>query len=127
MVDGQPTLVETLDKFDTWMKHEGLISKEEPSSPLKKFVFVTCGDWDLKTMLPGECRFLCQTVPWYFSNWVNVKRPFADATGQQGKGMMRMLTLLGIQHTGRHHSGIDDCRNIAEIVKNLISQSGVIF
>jgi len=30
--------------------------------------------------------------------------------------MAGMLNILGMKLDGRHHSGIDDCRNIAKIV-----------
>jgi hypothetical protein len=33
-------------------------------------------------------------------------QPYADLTGEYPKGMMPMLTKLGIKHEGRHHSGI---------------------
>ena len=35
-----------------------------------------------------------------------------------------MLRKLGLELTGRHHSGIDDCRNIAKIARYLAA-SGV--
>ena len=38
--------------------------------------------------------------------------------------MMAMLQMYGIQHTGRHHSGIDDVINIAEILKAYIRSGG---
>ncbi|KAI0208205.1 ERI1 exoribonuclease 3 [Lamellibrachia satsuma] len=44
MVDGQPHLEETLQMFDKWMADEDLWNDDIRS------VFVTCGDWDLKTM-----------------------------------------------------------------------------
>lgn len=34
--------------------------------------------------------------------------------------MMGMLQGLGVQHEGRHHSGIDDCRNIAKLMCELV-------
>lgn len=38
--------------------------------------------------------------------------------GEAG-GMMRMLKKLNIPHQGRHHSGIDDVKNICEICLGL--------
>jgi len=35
-------------------------------------------------------------------------------------GMMTMLQRLGIKHTGRHHSGIDDVKNICKIVQKML-------
>jgi ERI1 exoribonuclease 3 len=39
-------------------------------------------------------------------------------------GMMQMLDLYSITHTGRHHSGIDDVTNITEIVKSYLQNGG---
>ena len=36
--------------------------------------------------------------------------------------MMPMLNRLGIKHEGRHHSGIDDVRNITRICIELVQQ-----
>ncbi|CAF4311592.1 unnamed protein product, partial [Rotaria magnacalcarata] len=41
-------------------------------------------------------------------------------------GMMGMLNDLNIRHVGRHHSGIDDCKNIAEILK-VLAERGYVF
>ncbi|KAK7508268.1 hypothetical protein BaRGS_00000507 [Batillaria attramentaria] len=99
MVDGQPHFEETLQKFDTWMKEEVL---DRDAS----YTFVTCGDWDLKTMLPSQCRYFKVPPKPYFQRWINIKKAFADVTGTYPRGMMPMLEMLGIPHVGRHHSGI---------------------
>ncbi|KAK7100153.1 hypothetical protein V1264_023146 [Littorina saxatilis] len=119
MVDGQPHIEETLEKFHEWMKTE-LLDKDA------SFTFVTCGDWDLKTMLPSQCRHFNIPVRPYFKSWINIKKSFADVTGEFPKGMMPMLHKLQIPHRGRHHSGIDDCRNIAAILKGLL-EKGYVF
>lgn len=113
MVDGQPTLEETLKKFDIWFNEEGL------NDPGCKSVFVTCGDWDLKTMLPQQCQHFKLDNQSYFNQWINIKKAFAAVTGHFPKGMMPMLHHLDIDHEGRHHSGIDDCKNIAKILAGL--------
>jgi len=33
-----------------------------------------------------------------------------------------MLTVCGLELLGRHHSGIDDCNNIARIIQHLVSK-----
>ncbi|KAG8230209.1 hypothetical protein J437_LFUL009271 [Ladona fulva] len=40
------------------------------------FVFVTSGDWDLKVMLPSQCKMLGLEVPPYMKKWINIKRVF---------------------------------------------------
>ena len=113
MVDGQPRLDTVLQFLDDWMNIEGLLKDDV------RIVFVTCGDWDLKTQLPRETAWHGYTLPDYCQTWINIKRPFEEFTGLRARGMMGMLKDLGIPHTGKHHSGIDDCKNIAKIVREL--------
>ena len=40
--------------------------------------------------------------------------------------MMSMLKTLNIPHVGRHHSGIDDVRNLCQIVLKMLKR-GIIF
>jgi inhibitor of KinA sporulation pathway (predicted exonuclease) len=78
---------------------------------------VTCGDWDLKTMWPRQVGLepTLQTPP-LFRRWCNLKHPFRALTGNNGGGMMAMLTAMGLAHEGRHHRGADDVANICRIV-----------
>ncbi|KAJ7332825.1 hypothetical protein JRQ81_015005, partial [Phrynocephalus forsythii] len=68
MVDGQPSLQQVLERVDEWMAKEGLLD------PSVKSIFVTCGDWDLKVMLPGQCQYLGLPVADYFKQWINLKK-----------------------------------------------------
>ncbi|XP_067846224.1 ERI1 exoribonuclease 3-like [Heptranchias perlo] len=114
MMDGKPTLQQVLQMVDDWMKKEGLLD------PNVNSIFVTCGDWDLKTMLPGQCQYLGLPVPDYFKKWINLKKAYGSATGNYPKsGLPFMIKELNLQHIGRLHSGIDDCKNIANIMKKL--------
>ena len=67
MVDGQPTLPEVLRRLDEWMKGEGLLVGGVKSC------FVTCGDWDLMTGLPTQCRYQNLKYPDYLRKWINIK------------------------------------------------------
>ncbi|KAK2157668.1 hypothetical protein LSH36_187g06027 [Paralvinella palmiformis] len=120
MVDGQPNITETLQKLDVWMKNEGLLE------PGVRSVFVTCGDWDLKTMLPNQSAYFGFTYAEYLKHWINIKKPFCESLGFYPKGMMPMLSQLKVEHEGRHHSGIDDSKNIAQILKQ-IALRGYVF
>lgn len=144
MVDGQPTLEETLKIFDDWLKSEGLISgksidqgsidqRSHDGSPTDQrsgdqqsadqrsisWAFVTCGDWDLKSMLRGQCDNFGYDRPTYFRRWINIKKIFYQQFKIFPKGMMQMLEHLNLAHEGRHHSGIDDVRNIVQIARVL--------
>ena len=83
-------------------------------------MFVTCGDWDLKTMLPKHCDYLNISYPNYFSAWANIKVLFSNAYGRNAGGMKNMLDALEIPLDGTHHRGIDDCYNIAKIAQRMI-------
>ncbi|XP_072130744.1 ERI1 exoribonuclease 3-like [Mobula birostris] len=114
MVDGKPTLPEVLQMVDDWMRDNGLLD------PKVNSIFVTCGDWDLKTMLPGQCQYLGLPVPDYFKKWINLKKAYSFAMGKYPKnGLPFMISGLNLQHIGKLHSGIDDCKNIANIMKEL--------
>jgi ERI1 exoribonuclease 3 len=101
------TLSEVLDKFDIWVN-------ENYSSA--NWVFVTCGDWDLRTCLPREANFKKIQYKPYFKSYINIKKVFPN----NPKGMLEMLQAMKIPHTGRHHSGIDDVRNIAEVLIGML-------
>jgi len=118
MVKGQPYLPEVLEKLHEWMKSEGLVGGE------LKSIFVTCGDWDLKSALPKNCSFLQLEYRDYLKRWINIKTCFQAVTGVKGHGMLSMLEHLGVELEGRHHSGIDDSRNIAKIMAELMTRDG---
>ncbi|XP_034506960.1 ERI1 exoribonuclease 3 isoform X2 [Ailuropoda melanoleuca] len=102
MVDGQPSLQQVLERVDEWMAKEGLLD------PNVKSIFVTCGDWDLKVMLPGQCQYLGLPVADYFKQWINLKKAYSFAMGCWPKnGLLDMNKGLSLQHIGRPHSGIE--------------------
>lgn len=114
-VDGAPVFTEALARHQAWLVGHGLLADEE-----ERFAFVTCGDWDLATLFPGQCAAAgidIARLPRAYRRWINVKPVFV-AAGRRAKtlGMVSMLTSLGLELEGRHHRGIDDCHNIARIV-----------
>ncbi|KAJ1657211.1 hypothetical protein IWQ61_003346 [Dispira simplex] len=87
------------------------------------FTFVTCGDWDLRKMLPLQCRLSGVQPPAYFRRWINMKKAFAEQFENQTGGpvsMRDMLTQLQLPFIGKHHSGIDNARNVASVLKRMI-------
>ena len=58
--------------------------------------------------------------------WINIKKSFNTFYGVSPPGMTAMLDSLNLRLTGRHHSGIDDCRNIAAIAVEMI-RDGFVF
>jgi len=88
-------------------------------------VFCTCGDWDLKTMWPKQAHVSKLPIPDVFRGWINIQKIFQNIYNIPRYGMMSMLQHLGLQHQGRHHSGIDDTKNIARIVVRLMEMGAV--
>ena len=104
-VDGGISLQEALHTHHTFCQ-------QYPNS-----ILVTCGDWDLRTMLPEDCRDKNLRIPEYYRRWVNIKNAFRLFHPRcRARGMDGMLRELGLELIGTHHRGIDDCVNIAQIV-----------
>lgn len=80
-------------------------------------VFITCGDWDLKTMLPQQCHTSKVKIPSCYKNWINIKREFEKHYNAKAGGLAGMLNYHNMKFIGRPHSGLDDCVNTARIWK----------
>ena len=52
--------------------------------------------------------------------WINIKNVYHNILQQKAHGMVGMLKDLKLSHVGRHHSGIDDVRNICQILLKLM-------
>uniref|UniRef100_A0A0R3VU45 Exonuclease domain-containing protein n=1 Tax=Taenia asiatica TaxID=60517 RepID=A0A0R3VU45_TAEAS len=127
MVDSQPTFPTIMKEFEDWVNSHFPTDKEKVA-----FAFVTCGDWDLRFMLPHQASLSNCQVPPYCRRWINVKKAsasscsilaYAEYTGKHVDGIVPMLKNVGIPHEGRLHSGIDDCYNIAKILRFLVERN----
>lgn len=127
-VDAAPVFDEVFAAHRRWLTGHGLLSAS--GDDLRPFRFVTCGDWDLATMLPRQCaasRIALSALPRAYRRWINIKAIFTRTLGvSRPGGMPNMLRTLGLTLQGRHHRGIDDCRNIARIALEL-SRRGASF
>lgn len=114
-VDGAPPFLEVLAAHQAWLWGHGLMGDEGG----ERSALVTCGDWDLATMLPVQCAasgLAVSALPRVYRRWINIKKVFLGAVkGVKSLGMPSMLRALGLELEGTHHRGIDDCRNIARI------------
>jgi inhibitor of KinA sporulation pathway (predicted exonuclease) len=81
--------------------------------------FLTCGEWDLKTLLPQEIKNKRLTNYKEYQKYINIKNDFTYFSNVSSTGMMSMLYELEIPHVGKHHSGIDDTINISNIFLHL--------
>ena len=123
-VDAADTFADVFARAVTWVENF------QAKHPGAQCLVATCGDWDMQTMLSRQARLSAVKVPRIFTRWLNVKVLFrqviaSDATGRN-VGMPGMLNALGLSLVGRHHSGLDDSRNIAAITSALIARGGVL-
>ena len=107
-----------------------------------EFVFVSCGDFD-GNHLKREARDKRFFVPNYLQRWINIKKAFPKHLLSPNdnekptdfskfgalkdlrakvRGMPDMLDLCGLELEGRHHSGIDDAKNIARVAISLLKK-----
>lgn len=123
MVETSDPFPKVYEDFDHWLKSEGLLSSDSQS-----FAFVTCGNWDLKTMLPEQFQVSgIENVPEHFNRWINVKKSYQKSMGNFPRSLSHMLHGLGMTFEGRPHSGIDDTKNIARIVEAIGKKGGHVF
>jgi ERI1 exoribonuclease 3 len=110
-VNGGITLAEALRAHQKFMA-------QYPNS-----IYVTCGDWDLKTMLPQDAARNKIRLPPSYSRWINIKHVFMkEYSWKKNTGMPGMLAACGLTLEGTHHRGIDDCVNIAAIAMHLLGR-----
>jgi len=126
-------LPEAIQNVYTFLRNLGILESE--------FVFMSCGDFD-GNHLKKEAKRKNIAVPNFMKRWINLKKVFPRHLVQGGKpafdfddantiyeihkpatgGMEAMLKDLKIDLQGKHHSGIDDCRNLARIVLELMNR-----
>ena len=118
-VDAARPFSEVLADHTTWLGR----FTHPTDGPVRSVCFVTCGDWDLKSMLPAQLGLggaRRAATPRHLRRWINIKTVYQQAVPRgRASGMAGMLRGLGLRLDGRHHSGIDDCRNIAKILRRL--------
>lgn len=122
--------VDAADRFPAvWTRYLAFLKAQGVWENSSALAFVTCGDWDLKTMLPQQLGLSFaddatkkhETEHVLFKRWINIKRSFHSVYGgkRRPSGLISMLKALAITHQGRHHSGIDDCQNLLSIVERM--------
>lgn len=102
IVDVAQTFPRCYERYTEWL------------SQYDDYIIVTCGDWDLRLMLPAQCKLSGRKVIPGMKKWINIQDTFREKYGING-GLKSMLKYLNLDHVGRHHSGIDDCINTARI------------
>lgn len=126
VVDAAPTFAEVWPKANA--KLDEFLAEKKKKKPVVVVAVVTCGNWDLKTMLPEQlgASKLATRGDDMFSNWINIRTVFESHYNVPSKGMKGMLDHLKLELQGKHHSGIDDCHNIARLAIEML-RSGAKF
>eukprot|EP00551_Chaetoceros_affinis_P005593 CAMPEP_0203671986 /NCGR_PEP_ID=MMETSP0090-20130426/7626_1 /ASSEMBLY_ACC=CAM_ASM_001088 /TAXON_ID=426623 /ORGANISM="Chaetoceros affinis, Strain CCMP159" /LENGTH=209 /DNA_ID=CAMNT_0050537197 /DNA_START=53 /DNA_END=682 /DNA_ORIENTATION=- len=118
------SLEKALQEHENWLLENNLLL-HDLSNECHSFVYLTCGDWDLNVCLPRQLKHTNDKVPGHFRQWLNIKKEFSKTYKTKARGMAGMLNILGLDLEGRHHSGIDDCRNIARICTQMLDDGWV--
>lgn len=116
---------EVLQQFEIWIAHHHLW-KEELGGSLNRAAFVTCGNWDLKTKVPQQCRVSSIKTPTYFMEWINLKDVYLNFYKRRATGMITMMKELMIPLVGSHHLGIDDAKNIARVLQRMLADGALL-
>ena len=108
VVDSANTFDIVFHDFINWMKSHELY----PDQPTN-YIMVSCGDWDFAKMLPMQAKLSKITLPHCFYKWINIKQAYQNLTNVKIGGMPDLLNKCKLELVGKHHSGIDDTRNIS--------------
>eukprot|EP00283_Hemiselmis_rufescens_P014711 CAMPEP_0173453650 /NCGR_PEP_ID=MMETSP1357-20121228/50992_1 /TAXON_ID=77926 /ORGANISM="Hemiselmis rufescens, Strain PCC563" /LENGTH=259 /DNA_ID=CAMNT_0014420619 /DNA_START=36 /DNA_END=815 /DNA_ORIENTATION=- len=98
----------------------------EAAGMLSQSLCVTCGDWDLKTIVPKQCAKSRIQVPLVMNQWCNLKDEFNAFYGCKVSGMKGMLSRLKMPLKGNHHLGMHDVSNIASILLRMLKDGATI-
>jgi inhibitor of KinA sporulation pathway (predicted exonuclease) len=107
------------------MVEEHGVSLSEACNALEKrynsehLTWASYGAYD-RTMLKEQCIKFGIRYP-MSAHHINVKVLFSEVHGlTKGMGMVRALRMLNLPLEGTHHRGVDDAKNIAKILHNLV-------
>ena len=98
----------------------------------KSFMSAICGNWDIKTQIPKQCKICNIELPKYFNHWMNIKdfalSVYPQYKPYQVKGMASLLRTLNMKLYGTHHLGMDDTYNISRLViQFIVDKNNAIF
>ncbi|CAF4141444.1 unnamed protein product [Adineta steineri] len=127
IVDNSPTFDIVWNDVQNFLVKHSLISLTENKSNLYSFTWITCGNWDLKTMLPLQLKQSGFDRPTFINNFINLKDLYMEYyPSSRIRGMKDMLKKSNLILEGKHHSGIDDTKNITKIAQWLIQNNKIL-
>ncbi|XP_038843785.1 ERI1 exoribonuclease 2-like [Salvelinus namaycush] len=117
---GFPTIC--LSRFSRWLQalehQRGVVFPRDQRAPVaeqRPCAFVTWSDWDLGVCLLYECKRKQLHKPAVLNSWIDLRATYRLFYNRKPKGLNGALQDLGIQFSGREHSGLDDARNTAHL------------
>jgi len=113
------SLADAIQEFELYLK-DNLFPFGENS-----FRIITDGIWDLEIQLQLEAKRKGITLGNWFRNYFDVRQEFKQFYSwftfpPSSPTLQAMLDAYSLNFIGRHHSGLDDCQSIAQIVKVLL-------
>ncbi|KAJ1288336.1 hypothetical protein BS78_02G081600 [Paspalum vaginatum] len=111
-VDGGVDLADALVLHDAWLVAAG--------AARDRVAVVTWGDWDCRTLLDNECALKEIVKPFYFERWVNLRVLFESVFGARRRNLQEAVQEAGLRWDGRAHCGLDDARNTACLLADLM-------
>ncbi|CAJ0943947.1 unnamed protein product [Ranitomeya imitator] len=82
--------------------------------------------WDLGVCLLYECRRKQLRKPDILNSWIDLRLTYKLFYNRKPKGLNGALQDVGIEFSGREHSGLDDSRNTARLAWRMICDGCVI-
>ncbi|XP_045566605.1 ERI1 exoribonuclease 2 [Salmo salar] len=111
-----------LSRFSRWLQtlehQRGVVFPRDQRAPVaeqRPCAFVTWSDWDLGVCLLYECKRKQLHKPAVLNSWIDLRATYRLFYNRKPKGLNGALQDLGIQFSGREHSGLDDARNTAHL------------
>ncbi|XP_064617542.1 ERI1 exoribonuclease 2-like isoform X2 [Liolophura sinensis] len=115
--DGIPLSL-CMKKFGHWIeklnREKNVLFNPGTPHPVKG-TFVTWSDWDLSVCLQYECKRKQIMKPAYLNSWIDLRATYRNFYSRKPNGLNGALQDLGIEFSGRQHSGVDDARNTAHL------------
>ncbi|XP_037670591.1 ERI1 exoribonuclease 2 isoform X2 [Choloepus didactylus] len=93
---------------------------DHSTSEVKLCAFVTWSDWDLGVCLEYECKRKQLLKPVFLNSWIDLRATYKLFYRRKPKGLSGALQEVGIEFSGREHSGLDDSRNTANLAWKMI-------
>ncbi|CAF2932875.1 unnamed protein product [Rotaria sp. Silwood2] len=118
IVDNSPTFDIVWKDVQQFLLKHSLISLAGHNSNCHSFTWITCGNWDLRTMLSLQLKQSGFDHPEFINGFINIKDLYMEYyPSTRIRGMKDLLKKLNLKLEGRHHSGIDDTKNITKIAQ----------